>query len=148
MSASRVTGYVEGVQTTLRGAFSEDRSPHAVASSFAFGMFAIALPNFGAAVLALMWIGKKVAWTSNLAFVAAVAILNPVVKGGIYSLSFVIGVTLLGPVPEMTTLELSLDTGRDVLIRLVLGNLLLAFGIAIVSYAVSYRTVQMVRKHR
>ncbi|MFC7058319.1 DUF2062 domain-containing protein [Halovenus salina] len=147
MAGGYVAGYTSRVQSTLREAFSEDLPPHSVALSFALGMFAIALPNLGIAVVVLFWVGRRVAWTSNFAFVAAVAILNPVVKGGVYSLSFAIGVFLLGPA-EVSSLDIGLDTGTDVLVRVFVGNVLLAAGIAALSYAIAYRTARAVQHRR
>lgn len=147
MAGGYVTGYTRRVQSTLREAFSEDLPPHSVALSFSLGMFAIALPNFGAAVFALVWVGRRFAWASNVAFFAAVAVLNPVVKGGIYSLSFALGVFLLGPAPGVSSLDLGLDTGSAVLVRVFVGNLILATGIAVPSYAVAYQVARSVRQH-
>ncbi|SDJ93345.1 hypothetical protein SAMN05216226_11248 [Halovenus aranensis] len=147
MAGGYVTGYTQRVQSTLREAFSDDLPPHSVALSFSLGMFAIALPNFGAAVFALVWVGRRFAWASNIAFFAAVAILNPIVKGGVYSLSFAIGVFLLGPAPGISSFELGLDTGTAVLVRVFLGNLILAAGIGLLSYGVAYRVARSVRQH-
>ncbi|WP_331234262.1 DUF2062 domain-containing protein [Natronorarus salvus] len=148
MGAGRLAGYVEQVRATLRVAFSEDHPPHLIAVSFALGMFVTTLPSFGVGIPVLMWIGHRFAWANKLAFFAAVATLNPLMKGGVYVVSFLIGVQLLGPVPGTTSVDIGIDAGAKVLIRLLVGNVILAIGFAIVSYIVAYRIAHAVRQHR
>lgn len=147
MATSRAADYLERVRGALRVAFSADHPPHLLAVSFAFGIFFTTLPTLGAVIPALAWIGYRFEWANTLAFFAAVAILNPLVKGSVYVVSFLIGVQLLGPVPGITSVDVGLDAGGKVLVRLLVGNVILAVGIAIASYLVAYRTARAIRQH-
>lgn len=146
MDAGRVTGYFARVREALRLAFAEDHPPHLVATSFAVGLFVTTLPSLGAGVLVLAWVGYRFEWASNLAFFAAVAILNPLAKGGVYLASFVVGTRLLGPVPGATRVDVGLDAGVEVLVRLLVGNAVLAVCLALVGYVVAYRTARAARR--
>lgn len=148
MATSRVAGHVERVRGALRAAFAEDHPPRLIAASFAFGMFLTALPNLGAVVPVFAWIGYRFEWASRLALSAAVLILNPLTKGGVYVVSFLVGVQLLGPIPGITRADVGFDAGTDVLVRLLVGNVVLAVGFAVVSYVVAYRTARTVRQRR
>jgi hypothetical protein len=66
-------------------------------------------------------------------------VLNPAVKWGVYGASFWLGSTLLGPVPGIGPAEVSLSAAPAVVIRLLVGNLILAVVFTIVGYAVAYR---------
>jgi uncharacterized protein (DUF2062 family) len=123
------------VQSQLRAAVTTGRSPHHVSTSFALGLFLIALPNFGVSLLLVAAIGYSVSWADSRALTAAAMILNPVVKGGVYVASFLVGSALLGPVPGGFS-GLSLEMSRHVLARLLVGNLLLAAIFAILGYGV------------
>lgn len=148
MGTSRFASHLERVRNALRLAFSEDHPPHLIAVSFALGTFVTTLPTFGAGIPVLAWIGYRFTWANNLAFFAAVATLNPLVKGGVYVVSFFIGVQLLGPVPGITSVDIGVDAGTEVLVRLLVGNVILAIGFALVAYVVAYRTVHAVRQRR
>jgi hypothetical protein len=147
MVVGRVTGYVARVRDALRLAFAEDHPPHLVATSFAVGLFVLTLPSLGAGVLLLAWIGYRFEWIHNFAFVAAGAVLNPLVKGGVYLASFAVGVWLLGPVPGATRADIGVDAGVEVLVRLFAGNAVLAVGFALLGYVVAYRTARTARRH-
>lgn len=148
MGTSRVAGHVERVRGALRVAFAEDHPPQCIAASFAFGMFLTTLPNLGAVIPVFAWIGYRFEWASRLAFFAAVAILNPLTKGAVYVASFLVGVRLLGPIPGITRADIGLDAGADVLARLLVGNVILAAGLTVVSYVVAYRAARTVRQRR
>lgn len=148
MITSRVAGYVERVRSALRVAFAEDHPPHLIALSFAVGIFATTLPSLGAVVPVLGWVGYHFEWANRLALLAAVAVLNPVTKGGVYVVSFLVGVRLLGPIPGVTRADVGLDAGTRVLVRLLAGNVVLAVGFTVVGYVTAYWTVRRVRRHR
>ncbi|WP_123537927.1 DUF2062 domain-containing protein [Halosimplex salinum] len=148
MGTSRVAGHVERVRGSLRVAFSEDHPPRLVAVCFAVGIFLTALPNLGAVVPVFTWVGYRFQWASRLALLAAVVLLNPLTKGGVYVASFFVGVRVLGPIPGVTRADVGLHAGVDVLARLLLGNVILASGFAVVSYVVAYRTARRVRQRR
>ncbi|MFU8867888.1 DUF2062 domain-containing protein [Natronococcus sp.] len=145
---SWVTRPVPRVRSAFRVAFSEDHPPQWIAGSFALGIFVTALPTLGAGLPVLAWASHRFVWANKGAFVAAVATLNPLVKGGVYAVSMLIGIQLLGPVPGPTHVDIGLDAGTDVLVRLLVGNVVLALGLTVVGYAVAYRTAHAVRRSR
>ena len=106
--------------------------------SFAIGVLVTTLPSFGAGIPVLAWIGYRFDWANRLALFAAVVVLNPVVKGGVYVLSLLVGIQLLGPLPDDVPVELGWDAGAEVVLRLLVGNAVLAVCFAIVGYALAY----------
>lgn len=124
---------------SLAAAFDEDRPPREVASSFSAGLFLAALPNFGLALVvfaALAYLHERV---SKLALVAAVVVMNPVVKWGVYVVAFWLGSQVLGPVPADAGSLLSLSAGRPVIVRLLLGNVLIAGVVSAGGYVAALR---------
>jgi uncharacterized protein (DUF2062 family) len=146
MGTGRFTGYLERVRGALRLAVSEDHPPHLVALSFAVGIFLTTLPNVGGSILILAWIGGRFAWANKFAFVTAIVIMNPVIKAGVYLMSFFVGVQLFGPVRGITSADIGIGSGDDVLIRLLVGNVLLAIGFALIGYVIAYLTAREVRQ--
>ncbi|TYL36757.1 DUF2062 domain-containing protein [Natronococcus pandeyae] len=148
MDTSRFTSPLTRVRDALRAAFTEDHPPRFIAGSFALGVFVTTLPTLGTGLPVLAWTGHRFEWANKFAFVAAIAILNPVAKGGVYVVSFLIGVQLLGPVPGISHVDIGFDAGTDVIVRLVVGNVILAVGFMFVGYVVAYRTAHAVRRRR
>ena len=99
MDSSWVTRPVLRVRSAFRVAFTEDHPPQWIASSFALGIFITALPTLGAGLSVLAWASHRFVWANKVAFVAAVAVLNPLVESGVYAVSVFIGIQPLGPVP-------------------------------------------------
>lgn len=147
MSTHRVASYVDRVRGGLRLAVSEDHSPHLVAVSFAVGIFLTTLPNLGVSILVLAALGRHVASANKFAFFTAVAVMNPLVKISVYAGSFFVGVQLFGPVAGITRADIRLDAGMDVLVRLLVGNVILATGFALVGYVLAYLVSLEVRRH-
>lgn len=148
MGISGLTNHLSRARYALRLAFTEDHPPKFIAVSFAIGVFVTTLPTFGIGIPLLAWIGYRFEWANRLALFAAVVILNPLVKSGVYVLSLLIGVQLLGPLPGNTPIELEVDVGASVLVRLLVGNAVLAIAFTIVGYLVAYRTAHAVRLRR
>ncbi|MFC4438644.1 MULTISPECIES: DUF2062 domain-containing protein [Natrialbaceae] len=148
MDTSRFRSPLTRVRDALRAAFAEDHPPRFIAGSFALGIFVTTLPTLGAGLPVLAWAGHRFEWANKSAFVAAIAVLNPVVKGGVYVASFLIGTHLLGPIPGISHHDIAIDAGADVLVRLLVGNVLLAIGFTVVGYVVASRTAHAVRRHR
>ena len=146
MGTGPLVRYQERLRTSLRAAFSEDHPPHLIALSFAFGIFMTALPNLGTALIVLAAVGYWFTWASRIAFFAAVLVMNPVVKGGVYVASYSLGRLILGPVSDITSGDVSLYAGRAVVIRLLLGNTILAIVFAIIAYAVALYGVRTYRQ--
>lgn len=135
------------VQSGLRAAVTADRPPRQVAGSFAFALFLVALPNLGVSLVLLGAIGYRIDRADSRAFTAAALILNPLVKGGVYVASLLLGSFLLGPVPGGFT-RLSLEMSRHVLARLLIGNLLLAAAIGMVGYVLLRYAIRNVHRLR
>jgi uncharacterized protein (DUF2062 family) len=133
------------VQSQLRAAVTTDRSLHSVSISFALGLFLVALPNFGVSLLVLAAIGYRVPWADSRALSAAAMILNPLVKGPIYVVSFLVGSALFGPVPGGFS-GISLEIGRHVLGRLLVGNLVVAATVAVIGYVALRYSIGGVRR--
>jgi uncharacterized protein (DUF2062 family) len=75
-------------------------------------------------------------------------VLNPVVKWGVYAASYSLGRFILGPAPgvSFSTADISLSAGPDMLVRLWLGNLILATVFSIIGYALALRIVNEFRR--
>jgi uncharacterized protein (DUF2062 family) len=140
--------YGRRAQSRLRTAFVAEHPPEHTAASFAVGLFLTALPNLGASILALGVLGRRVERANTLAFFAAVAVLNPLAKGTVYVASFVVGAVILGPVPGITRADVGLTAGADVLVRLLVGNLLIAAVLAVVGYVLALYGVHAARRYR
>ena len=139
MTRNQVAGYGTRIRTELRRAFSEDHTPRETARSFAVGTFITMLPTLGAGLLAFLAIAYVFDSVSKIALFASVLVFNPVVKWGVYASSFVLGIALLGPVDGVTAADVSLNAGPEIVVRLLVGNLILAVVATVVSYAIVYR---------
>ena len=122
-------------------AFVEAYSPREVAFSFSLGVFITALPTLGTGLLLFVVLGYLFERLSKIAMFASVIPLNPVVKWGVYATSFSFGTLLLGPAPGVSFEGVSLSAGPHILVRLWLGNLILATVCAAVAYVVGLRLV-------
>ncbi|MEF8787207.1 MAG: DUF2062 domain-containing protein [Haloarculaceae archaeon] len=133
--------YTRRVREELRSAITEDHTPREIAGSFAVGTFITMLPTLGTGFLLFVLIIVVTRRVSKLALFASVLVFNPVVKWGVYVASLTLGVLLLGPVEGVSIAEASLDAGQNVVVRLLVGNVILAVLATILSYAVVYRLV-------
>jgi uncharacterized protein (DUF2062 family) len=122
------------VKEQLVKAFVEKHTPQEVAFSFSLGVFITALPTLGVGILMFFVLAFLFERLSKVALFASVLILNPVIKWGVYGTSYSLGRLLLGPVPGASFESISLSLGLDALVRLWLGNLILATIFAIVAY--------------
>jgi uncharacterized protein (DUF2062 family) len=147
VGSSRLVAYREQAQAALRAAFTEDYPPHVTATSFALGLFLVALPNLGLSVLVLGGIAYRYEWPNPRALTASVVVLNPFVKGAVYVVSFGLGTALLGPVSGVSRSEVTLSAGPGVLARLFVGNAIVAALFAGVGYVVALYGVSAVRKY-
>lgn len=148
MVRHRIARVVERVRERLWESFIEKHTPHEVAFSFSLGVFITMLPTLGTGVLVFFGLAYLFTRLSKIALFASVLVFNPVVKWGVYGTSYSLGRYLLGPVPGVSFESVSLSMGYDVLVRLWLGNLILATAVAIISYVVALRTVNGFRHRR
>ncbi len=138
---SRVNGYVERIRAELRESFTQDYTPREVAGSFALGVFITMLPTLGVGLLVFVVLAYLFDRINKIALFASVLVLNPVVKWGVYAASISLGFFLLGPVEGFDGGTITLDDGWNVLLRLWVGNLILAAIATVVAYPAAYRMV-------
>lgn len=72
--------------------------------------------------------------------------LNPVVKWGVYGERFWLGSILLGPIDGVSRNETWLSAGPEIVVRLLVGNLILAVLLTVVGYVVAYRLTAAYRR--
>ena len=149
MVRQRVDRVLEEVKERLINAFVEKHSSHEVSFSFSLGVFITALPSLGTGLFVFVALAFLFDRLSKIALFASVVVLNPVVKWGVYGASYSLGRFILGPAPGVTfkTADISLSAGPDMLVRLWLGNLILATIFSVVGYFVALRIVNEFR-HR
>jgi uncharacterized protein (DUF2062 family) len=147
MMRGRIRQARRRIREELESAFIEDYTSQEVAISFSIGLFITALPTLGTGLLmfaVLVYLFKEL---SELAMLASVLVLNPFVKWGVYASSYWLGQRLLGPVPLAFDGNI-LAAGPDVLIRLWVGNLILAVVFATAGYLLALRSVVEFRQRR
>lgn len=130
------------LRAEIRDALAEKHSPREVARSFALGTFVTMLPTLGTGLLFFVAIVSVFDRISKIALFASVIVFNPVVKWGVYALSFTVGVAILGPVDGVSRSQVSFEAGPEIVGRLLLGNLLLAVIGAVISYVVAFRVAR------
>ena len=148
MIVGRTNEWIRRVKTELQHSFAEEYTPRETAGSFSIGVFITMLPTLGTGLLLfflLAWLFDRI---NRAALVASVIVFNPVVKWGVYAASFTLGVLILGPVPGVTPAEVSLSAGPEIVIRLLVGNLILAVVAAVPGYFVCLRLVEAYRTHQ
>ncbi|WP_178917500.1 DUF2062 domain-containing protein [Natronomonas gomsonensis] len=146
MPRRRLAAYRDRVRASLEDAFSEELPPHDVATSFSVGVFVSALPNLGIALVLFVALAYTFERVSKLALFASVVVMNPPVKWAIYAASFWLGSRILGPVEGASVSELSLSLGPEVLVRLLVGNVVIAVVVAVVGYGIALRLIRELRR--
>jgi uncharacterized protein (DUF2062 family) len=148
MVRQRVEEVLAEVKERVIKAFVEDHTPHEVAFSYSLGVFITALPSLGTGLLVFVALAFLFDRLSKIALFASVVVLNPVVKWGVYGASYSLGRFILGPAPGVTfsQADISLSAGPDILVRLWLGNLILATIFAVIGYFVALRIVHEFRR--
>ena len=140
MTESRMQRYVSRVRAELHSSLTEESTPHQVATSFAIGTFITMLPTWGTGILVFFVLIYLFPWINKIALFASVLVFNPVVKWGVYGLSFALGFALLGPVEGFSISDTpSMSDGTDIVVRLLVGNTILAIIATVVAYVVAYR---------
>lgn len=148
MIRQRVEEVLAELKERLIRAFVEDHTSHEVAFSYALGVFITALPSLGTGLLVFVVLAFLFERISKIALFASVVVLNPVVKWGVYGASYSLGRLILGPAPgvSFSQAKISLSAGPDLLVRLWLGNLILATLFAVVGYFLALRLVNEFRR--
>lgn len=145
MLRDRLSLYRDRVRRELTAAFEEEHTPHQVAASFAVGIFVTAMPTGGLGISLFFVFGYWFSWISKPAIFSTVAVLNPLVKPVVYVASFHVGALVMGTeviVPDEPTLSASVAVGLQ---QLLVGNLLIAIALSLVSYGV---VLHLTRSHR
>ncbi|SNR23787.1 DUF2062 domain-containing protein [Halorubrum vacuolatum] len=148
MIVERAEAWSTRVKEELQRSFAEEYSSRETAGSFSLGVFITMLPTLGTGLIVfviLAWLFDRV---NKVALFASVVVFNPVVKWGVYAASFTLGVAILGPVPGATPTDISLSAGPEIVIRLLVGNLILAVVAAVPSYFVCMRLVEAYKGRR
>jgi uncharacterized protein (DUF2062 family) len=145
-AGARVRSAFGRAKEMLWEAFTEEHSTEEVAGSFSLGVFITMLPTLGTGFIAFVALAAFVDRLSKIALVASAVVFNPVVKWGVYALSLSLGFFLLGPVEGISVTDASLNAAPEVLLRLLVGNLILAVVAAIPSYFIAYQVVDRYRR--
>jgi len=136
----RIATVLGRVRAELYKSLTEDSTPKQVAASFAIGTFITMMPTLGTGVLLFFVLIYVFDWMNKIALFASVIVFNPVVKWGVYALSFALGFLLLGPVDGFGIGDTpALSDGSEIVIRLLVGNTILAVIATVVAYIVAYR---------
>ncbi len=142
MIVSRMEEWWGRIKTELQRAFAEEYSTRETAGSFSLGVFITMLPTLGVGLVVFVFIAWLFDRVNKVALFASVVVFNPVVKWGVYAASFALGVAILGPVPGVSPAEVSLSAGPEIVVRLLVGNLILAVVAAVPSYFLCLRLVE------
>lgn len=142
MVRARFEGYLDRIRFELHSSFTEEYTPHEIAASFAVGTFITMLPTLGTGVLVFFLLIYLFDRINKIALFASVLVFNPVVKWGVYAASFTLGFLLLGPVDGFGVGDTpSMNDGSEIIVRLLVGNTILAVIATVVAYIVVYRLV-------
>ncbi|MFC5135827.1 MULTISPECIES: DUF2062 domain-containing protein [Haloferacaceae] len=148
MILRRTNEWIARVKTEIQHSFGEEYTVRETAGSFSVGVFITMLPTLGTGLLVFVVLAWAFDRINRAALVASVVVFNPAVKWGVYAASFTLGVAILGPVPGVTPAEVgdvSFAAGPEIVVRLVVGNVILAAVAAVPSYVVCYRLVEAYR---
>ncbi len=138
----RIGTILSRVRAELYKSLTEDSTPHQVAASFAVGTFITMMPTLGTGVLVFFVLIYLFDWMNKIALFASVIVFNPVVKWGVYAASFALGFLLLGPVEGFGIGDTpAMSDGSEIIVRLLVGNTILAIIATVVAYIVAYRVV-------
>ncbi|MDG5817308.1 DUF2062 domain-containing protein [Natronococcus sp. A-GB7] len=148
MIRERLSRYRERVRRELTTALQEEHTPHEVGLSFAVGIFVTAMPTGGLGIGLLAGLAAWRSWVSKPAIVAAIAVLNPLVKPAVYVGSYQVGGLIFGerPLRSSTTDASLLETAGIVVRQLLVGNLLIAAVLSVSSYVVVARLTRLHRE--
>lgn len=138
----RFRAYTDRVRTALYESLTQESTPREIALSFAVGTFITMLPTFGFGLIIFVVLARLFGWVNNVALFASVLVFNPVVKWGVYAASFALGFVLLGPVAGFAIGDTpSFGDGSEIVLRLLVGNTILAVVATVLGYVVAYRLV-------
>lgn len=132
----KITGYDRWVRNQFHEIAKKEATPHEVALGFSVGLFAgLATPGFDVLAALLLALVFKL---HKLAVFIGVALINPITTIFIYPVSLKIGAMFIGYNRLQDVSFFSLENLLNLSKPLLLGNLILATALAIVSYALVY----------
>lgn len=146
MIRERLRRYRDRIRDELVAAFREDHTPHQIAASFAIGVFITSLPTGGLGI-GLFFVFVAI-WSSisKPAIFASIAVLNPVVKPAVYFASYQVGSLVLRS-GSVHSGETTAESALLALRQLLLGNVVVAVGLAVFGYATVRSLVYAHRQH-
>jgi len=140
MVRARISRHVGNIRAEIYSSFTEEYTTRQVAASFSIGTFITMLPTLGTGLFLFVVLAYLFNWINRISLFASVLVFNPVVKWGVYAASFTLGLVLLGPVDGFGIGDVpSLSEGSPIVVRLLVGNTILAIVAAILAYVVVYR---------
>lgn len=142
MVRERLSSLAERLRDELDRALLEDNSPSEIAGSFSIGVFITSMPTLGTGLFLFVVLAYLSDRISKIALLASVIVLNPVVKWGVYAASFWLGIQLLGVPPGGVPSTVSLSAGSEIVVRLLVGNLIIAVVFTAIAYPLSLRLVR------
>lgn len=146
MITRELSAYRTRVRSGLEATIAETHTPEDIAASFAFGLFVTTLPTLGTGLLLFVVVAYRFERVSKLALFSSVVILNPIAKWGVYVASFWLGSLLIGSPGGLSRSTISFSSGPDIVLRLLVGNVVLAVVLSVVGYLAIHRLVLAYRK--
>lgn len=149
MVASLRATYTNRIRRELRSSLTEDSTPHEVAASFSIGTFITMLPTLGTGLFVMAVLVYLSEWFNKIALFGSVVVFNPFVKSGVYAASVMLGFALLGPVDGVGLGDSpSPSDGTGILLRLLVGNTILAVVAALLAYVAAHRFATAYHHHQ
>ncbi len=148
MVRSRVTLYRDRVRRELVAAFQEEHTDREVAASFAIGIFITAMPTGGLGLGLFVLLAYWWSWISKTAIFASVVVMNPIVKPAVYVASYSLGALLFGTEPVVATENATLEAVVMIGVLILVGNLIIATVLAVVSYITVLHLTRVHRRYR
>ena len=119
-----------------RKLMQERKTPHAIAFGFAIGTFISILPTPGFNLILGLLVSFFFPRASKLAIIASIFFWNPVTTFPVYALSYKIGGLIFQRVPHVQYDVTFLNTVYNYSKKFIVGNIILAFAIAPISYLI------------
>ncbi|MFP8956084.1 DUF2062 domain-containing protein [Natrialbaceae archaeon A-CW3] len=148
MVRERLVRYRDRIRRELLRAFREEHTPHEIAASFAIGIFITAMPSGGLGIGLFFLFVYWWSWVSKTAIFASVVVLNPLIKPAVYLASYHVGAFIFGTEPVLTVNNGHLDTVLMIIQFVLVGNLIIAIGLAVASYVTVYHLTLAHRKRK
>ncbi|WP_138007044.1 DUF2062 domain-containing protein [Halalkalirubrum salinum] len=134
MLKGRLAAYRARVRSALEAAFNESHTPHEIGLSFAIGIFITTLPTLGLGYGVFVVLAYFFSWVNKLALIAAAIVLNPATKPFVHAASYQISGFFFSPRTVEPFNIVLLDAAVNIVRRILIGNLIIATVLSIVSY--------------